>query len=149
MNKQTLYKAGSIAGFALAVLGLFYLLRNNYLLSTNLAGMSVQLLAVGLMVWARFTFGLRSFHATAHTTTGALITNGAYRWFRHPIYASIIYFIWAGVLSFRVWDAVAAGLVITGGLITRMLLEEIFLRQTYPTYAAYSMQTKRIIPFVF
>jgi protein-S-isoprenylcysteine O-methyltransferase Ste14 len=149
MNKQLIFKAGSLAALMMAVAAMIFLLERNSLLATNYAGMAVQILAVGLMVWARFTFGMRSFHAAANTTTGKLVTNGPYRLFRHPIYASIIYFVWAGVLSNPLKETIGAGAIVTAGLVTRLLLEETFLRVSYPDYETYSRQTKRIIPFLF
>jgi protein-S-isoprenylcysteine O-methyltransferase Ste14 len=149
MNKQNLSKAASLAGLAIAVLALVYLLKKDHLFSDNYIGMTIQVLAVALMLWARVTFGMRSFHAVANTTSGGLVTHGPYRWFRHPIYASIIYFVWAGVASYPYADCIIAAALVSLGLITRMLLEETFLRVAYPEYGAYSKQTKRIIPFIF
>jgi hypothetical protein len=40
------------------------------------------------------TFGARSFHAGANPTDGGVVTAGPYRFFRHPIYAAILYFLW-------------------------------------------------------
>ena len=59
----------------------------------------VQVAAVLLMVWARMTFGRRSFHAAANPTAGGLVTWGPYRYWRHPIYSAILLFLWSGVLS--------------------------------------------------
>ena len=149
MDKTTISKAVSIAGYALAVCGMIYLLENKFLLSDNYAGIAVQILAFALMIWSRLTFGTRSFHAVANTTEGGLVTTGPYKFFRHPIYASLIYFVWAGVLSFPRIDTLAAGILVSAGLFTRMLLEESFLKQRYPDYKEYSVRTKRIIPFIF
>ena len=94
------------------------------------------------MIWARFTFGLRSFHATANTTKGKLVTTGPYHWLRHPIYASIIYFVWASVISYPFIDTVAAVILITGGLFLRIILEEKSLKLTYP-FAPYRRIERR------
>ena len=101
------------------------------------------------MIWARLTFGLRSFHATANTSEGGLVTNGPYRTWRHPIYASIIYFVWAGQIEDPRLTAIAAAAVATAALVVRMVLEEQFLRETYPEYAEYATRAKRLIPFVY
>jgi protein-S-isoprenylcysteine O-methyltransferase Ste14 len=150
MDKQSILKAGSLAGLALAIAGLLYLVRNNFIVSTNPVGLAMQGLAIALMIWARFTFGMRSFHAVANTTEGGLVTHGAYRWFRHPIYAAILYFVWGAVLSsYRFPYAIAAASLVSAGLIARLLIEESFLRVAYAQYEAYSKQTKRIVPFLF
>ena len=69
-------KIGSIVVFGLAVLGLVFLVYKRELFSTHPVGITVQVFAAGLMVWARITFGTRSFHAVANTTEGKLVTNG-------------------------------------------------------------------------
>ena len=149
MNENTTSKAGSVVVFLLAVAGLLYLIFKKYLLSDNPVGIAIQVLAAGLMIWARITFGMHSFHAVANTTKGGLVMNGPYRWLRHPIYASIIYFVWAGVCSWLFIDAIGAALLITVSLFVRMLIEEKFLRVTYPEYSEYSRRATRLIPFVF
>jgi len=108
----------------------------------------VQVAAVVLMIWARRTFGLRSFHASADPSAGGLVTSGPYRHWRHPIYASILYFVWAG----QVQSPTALSLAVAGGislaLRVRMLLEERFLRAAYPEYREYCRRAKRFLPFV-
>jgi protein-S-isoprenylcysteine O-methyltransferase Ste14 len=142
-------KIASIAALALALCGVYYMLENQYILSTNPITISIQVLAAGLMIWARITFGVRSFHAAANPTEGKLVTNGPYRWFRHPIYASLIYFFWACVIAFPCRESLAAVSVITAGLFIRMLLEEQFLMLRYPEYGEYCKRTGRIIPVLF
>jgi protein-S-isoprenylcysteine O-methyltransferase Ste14 len=100
------------------------------------------------MIWARLTFGVRSFNATANATTGKLVTNGPYHFLRHPIYAALIYFFIASIISFPFIETIGAVALIFVGLFVRMILEEKSLLLAYDDYAAYSKQTKRIIPFV-
>ncbi len=141
-------KIASVAAFVVLVLAILYLVYSHQLFTTRPVLLAVQVAAVGLMIWARITFGMRSFHASANATRGGLVTHGPYRWWRHPIYASIAYFIWAGVAAHRTLDAVGAALLATAMLLTRMLLEERFLRRTHPEYGEYAARAKRFIPFV-
>jgi len=149
LTQTTILKISSLLVLLLAVMGLTFLIFNNIILATHPAGLIIQVLAVGLMIWARVIFGIRSFHAAANTTKGRLVTNGPYRWLRHPIYAAIIYFVWAGVLSHIFIDAIAAVALITVCLIIRMFIEEQFLMTAYDEYRAYSKLTFRLIPFLF
>jgi protein-S-isoprenylcysteine O-methyltransferase Ste14 len=89
-------KVVSVVAFLLAVCGIGFLLLTRSLFSSNPISITVQVGAFMLMIWARKTLGLRSFHASAEPTSGALITNGPYQWWRHPLYAAIIYFVLAG-----------------------------------------------------
>jgi protein-S-isoprenylcysteine O-methyltransferase Ste14 len=131
------------------LVGVFYLIEKKYIFSSNPISIIIQVCAFLLMIWARITFGMRSFHAAANTTEGRLVTNGPYRWFRHPIYAAIIYFFIGCIISFPYIETIGAVLLIIAGLSVRMILEEKSLLATYGDYAAYCKKTKRIIPFVF
>jgi protein-S-isoprenylcysteine O-methyltransferase Ste14 len=142
-------KIVSLIAFGIALVGVLYLVDKNYIFSKNPISIAIQVCAAGLMIWARLTFGIRSFNATANATEGKLVTNGPYHWLRHPIYASLIYFSTASIISFPSIHTVIAVCLIIVGLVARMLLEEKSLLVTYDSYADYSKKTKRIIPFVF
>lgn len=139
----------SIFGFLLAVAAMVGLLFLHHLFAKSPYLLAVQVAAALLMIWARITFGLRSLHATASTSKGGLVTTGPYRYWRHPIYASLIYFVWAG--QFQAPDAVPFTLaaVASLGLFARMIIEERFLTQAYPEYTEYAKKAKRLIPFVY
>lgn len=142
-------KIGSLIAFIVAVGGVVYLYQKGHIFSGNPITIIIQVLATGLMIWARLTFGIRSFNASANTTKGNLVTNGPYRWFRHPIYAALIYFFIGSLIAFPTTEVVLAVILISSGLFVRMLLEEKSLSITYPEYAEYCKKTKRIIPFIF
>ena len=123
------------------------------LLGVGVVAITLQVVAVLLMAWARVTFGRRSFHAAANPTAGGLVTWGPYRYWRHPIYTAILLFLWAGVLSHGL-DPVALGLTALGTLMTavRIASEERLLRAEFPGdsgYDGYARWTRRIIPYVF
>lgn len=137
-------------GFGLTLVGVFFLINYEHVFSNNSLTIIIQLLSVGLMIWARITLGVRSFHAAANTTKGELITTGPFRWVRHPIYASIIIFFMASLISFPYLKTIIGVILIFVGLLTRMLLEEKSLKKIYKEeYEIYSKHTKRIIPFIF
>lgn len=139
----------SIAGYLLMVAALLALFILRALFSPSPIVIGVQAAAVALMIWARITFGMRSFHPGANTTEGALITSGPFRFIRHPIYAAVIYFALAGMLSrFSVFSLLAFAALVAGVFI-RIHQEEHFLTKTYAEYAAYAKKTKRIVPYVF
>jgi len=100
------------------------------------------------MLWARLTFGRRSVHAAANPTAGGVVTTGPYRFVRHPIYAAILYFLWAGVLSHARVPHIALAALATMMVAVRIATEERLLVRRYPEYAAYAARTKRVIPFV-
>jgi hypothetical protein len=69
----------AIAGFIVAVIAIALLALGGEIFARQPLLMLVQALAVVLMVWARLTFGLRSFNPGAAPTEGELVTTGPYR----------------------------------------------------------------------
>ena len=139
----------SILGLLLAAAAMAGLLFIHHLFAKSPSLIAVQVAAALLMIWARMTFGLRSFHAAASTSDGGLVTTGPYRYWRHPIYASIIFFVWAGQIQAPGAVPLALAATITLGLLARMLIEERFLIHAYPEYPTYARKAKRLIPFVY
>jgi protein-S-isoprenylcysteine O-methyltransferase Ste14 len=142
-------KIMSLLGLLLMIAGIVGLFTNGSLFSWQPITLALQAIAFALMVWARLTFGRRSFHASADATAGGLVTTGPYRYIRHPIYTAVILFGWAAIITH--WSSVNAGLgalLILGALI-RMVCEERLVKQSYPEYLEYSKATKRMIPYVF
>lgn len=139
----------SVLGYVLIVSSMLGLALLHALLSWAPVVIGIQVLAVGLMLWGRFTFGLRSFHATASPTAGGIVTTGPYRFIRHPLYTSICLFAWPAVLANLSPVTVLLGAVMTCGALLRMRCEEVLLVRRYPEYAEYSAHTKRMIPGVF
>jgi len=110
---------------------------------------AVQAFAVLLMLWARITFGRRSFHASATPTAGGLVSTGPYRFIRHPIYTAVMFFVWPGAIALHSPAAIGFAVLIFVGAIVRMLREEDLLVRQYPAYVEYARATKRMIPYVF
>ena len=139
----------SVLGFVCMVAGIVALIRTDSLLSHRLPVITVQAAAVLLMIWARVTFGGRSFHLGADPTEGELVTNGPYRWIRHPIYTAVCLFVWAAVLASLSIATLSAALVATAGALVRMVAEERLLAATFAGYPEYAARTSRMIPGVF
>ena len=87
-----------VALVALAACVVFLYL-NHALFGSGRVTIAIQVCAGALMIWARVTFGMRSFHGAANPTAGGLVTTGPYKYIRHPIYAAILYFLWAGIAA--------------------------------------------------
>jgi protein-S-isoprenylcysteine O-methyltransferase Ste14 len=139
----------SIAAFVAMVAGIAMLFYATALFATHPVLIAVQAAALLMMIAARVTFGRRSFHAAADPTAGGLVTSGPYAFLRHPIYAAVIYFSWAGAVSHISAWSIAAALIITVGAAIRMVSEERLLSEKYPAYADYQRRVKRVLPFVF
>ncbi len=78
-----------------------------------------------------------------------LVTSGAYRFVRHPLYLAEQVAIAGLLIEFASWPAVllvAAQLVFQ---IRRMHNEEAVLRAAFPAYASYARRTARLLPFLW
>jgi len=141
-------RASRIA-FVVLVLAIVTLLASGSLFAAGPVTIAAQVLAVLLMLWARVTFGVRSFHAGAAPTEGGLVTTGPYRRIRHPIYASVLLFVLAGVASHLSVVSVLLAALAAAGVWGRIAAEERLVIERYPEYADYAARTKRLVPFVF
>ena len=129
--------------------GILLLWGNQGLFSPSPIVIAFQVLALFLMIWARVTFGGRSFHATASPTGGGLVTTGPYRYIRHPIYAAALVITWAGVLGNFSPANVGFGILTFAGGMARIICEETLVRVRYPEYDEYARKTSRLIPFLY
>jgi protein-S-isoprenylcysteine O-methyltransferase Ste14 len=68
---------------------------------------------------------------------------------RHPIYAAVLYFLWAGIAAHLSVAHVMVALVATAGLAVRMLAEETLVVGKYPEYLEYARRVRRVAPFLF
>jgi len=141
-------KRVSLVATVILTVAMVSLLWRRSLFAQGAIPIALQIAAAGVMLWARLTFGARSFHAGANPTEGGLVTSGPYRFIRHPIYAAVLLFLWAGVASHGAILSVLTGIVATAALAVRIGAEEALVLETYPQYAEYARRTKRIIPFV-
>ena len=144
MNLKTV----SLAATVVLVIAVSSLLLRHSLFADGPVFVAVQVLAALLMLWARLIFGMRSFHATANPTEGGIVTKGPYRFLRHPIYAAILYFVWAGVASQASVVNVLTVVLASAAIAVRIGTEERLLMERYTEYIDYAARTKRVIPFV-
>jgi protein-S-isoprenylcysteine O-methyltransferase Ste14 len=142
-------KAVSVLGLIGMAAGFLGLLAIQAVFSPSVFVVAPQATALALFLWARFTFGRRSFHAAANPTEGGLVTRGPYRYIRHPIYTSICVFAWAGIAAHWSSEACLFGVLVVLGALARIFAEEKLVSLRYPEYADYSERTWRMIPYVF
>jgi protein-S-isoprenylcysteine O-methyltransferase Ste14 len=118
----------------------------------GLAVAALALVVAGMLFayWARLHLG-RNWSGEVVVKVGhTLITDGPYRWVRHPIYS--------GMTAALVGTALATGApygfigmaLLLFGFLVRVRLEEALMRETFPAdYDDYARHTARLIPGVY
>ena len=102
---------------------------------------------VGLWALAANRPGNFNIHPTPHPK-GQLVAHGPYRWIRHPMYTAVM--LLGAALAWGLASPVAWLLwaLLFGVLLTKALLEERWMLQAHPAYAAYRAGTRRFIPYL-
>ena len=106
---------------------------------------TIAICALAVTLWARFSLGRNIGFVPAQRD---IVTGGAYRYMRHPIYTGV--FLGSFALALRAYTPRNAGLLGLGALlfVIKSFIEENFLRAD-PQYAAYLNNLRaRWIPYV-
>lgn len=89
-----------------------------------------------------------SAHPAPRSRSG-LVTDGLYRWMRHPIYTGLLAATLGVAISNGVWPQIVIWVALLSLLIFKSRFEESLLREKYPNYEAYAAKTGRFLPRVF
>ena len=82
--------------------------------------------------------------------TTVLVTSGAYRFIRHPLYASLLCLAWGAAVKSLSTASVALAVVASGALLAAAKAEEAENVSRFgEAYLAYMASTRRFIPFVW
>ncbi len=82
--------------------------------------------------------------------TTTLVTDGAYRYIRHPLYSSLFFLAWGIFLKDPAWLGGALAAAATLLLVLTARADEAeCLRFFGPDYQAYMKRTKMFVPFLF
>jgi protein-S-isoprenylcysteine O-methyltransferase Ste14 len=86
----------------------------------------------------------------AFEKTSALVTDGIYRYIRHPLYSSLLFLTWGIFFKALTWPGLFLTLAATLLLAATAKADEAeCLRFFGPAYRAYIGRTKRFVPFVW
>ncbi len=81
--------------------------------------------------------------------TTVLVTVGAYKYVRHPLYCSLLFLTWAVLLNFPSWPGATLAAVATVSLIAAAKVEERENLHFFgAAYGEYMKRTKMFIPFI-
>jgi len=119
----------------------------------SLLTLLLQILAlVGLWLGVRQTgalqfLGLDALLPASQPETARLVTNGLYRWVRHPLYTCGLLLLW--LVPTMTWNLLALAVGLTVYILVGIVFEERkLLREFGPAYADYRRRTPGLIPFL-
>lgn len=109
---------------------------------------AVVMLAAGVLQTGAMDFiGLKQLGGSDETHTARLVTNGLYRYIRHPLYSAGLIFIWLAPLM--TVNLLTINLALSVYLVVGAIFEERkLLRQYGQVYAEYRAVTPMFIPFL-
>jgi protein-S-isoprenylcysteine O-methyltransferase Ste14 len=82
--------------------------------------------------------------------TTAIVTAGAYRYIRHPLYSSLLFLAWGIAFKALSWPNIVLGMIATVFLVATARAEEAEdIRFFGPAYQEYMRKTRMFIPFLF
>jgi protein-S-isoprenylcysteine O-methyltransferase Ste14 len=112
------------------------------------AGVFLSLAGVALLFWGQRSAGKNFAPTLEMKDDHQLVTHGAYRWVRHPVYLAFLLMIaGSGVLA-RNWFMELTGVLLIGFvMLLRIPREEALLAERFgDQYAAYRKRTPLLIP---
>jgi protein-S-isoprenylcysteine O-methyltransferase Ste14 len=144
--------------FVLAVVLFRFLNVQNYSFQNRLTtsnelvriiGTIIFLLGLLLAVWARIYLGKNWGFPMSQKNDPELVTDGPYRYIRHPIYTGIL----MGILGSAIANSVFwFTLLIIAGIYfiySAVMEENLMIKQFPKVYPSYKSKTKMLIPFIF
>jgi protein-S-isoprenylcysteine O-methyltransferase Ste14 len=114
------------------------------------AGVFLYVTGGALRIWPVFVLGRRFSGLVAIQPGHELVTDGPYRFIRHPSYLGMIILMLGWGLAFRSAPGVILALLIIPPLIARIRSEEALLRTQFgEQYDTYCRRTSRLIPGIY
>ncbi len=115
----------------------------------RLIGAALAVAGMLLLAWSAVNLGRSLTPFPRPLPQGKLVTGGAYRFVRHPIYFAVLA-VCVG-LGLATWSplrlVLAAALLVFFDLKARR--EETWLQERYPEYASYRQRVKKLIPWIY
>jgi protein-S-isoprenylcysteine O-methyltransferase Ste14 len=112
-------------------------------------GAGLTLLGVLLMIWARIHLGRNWSSVAAVKVDHELVTDGPYRWMRHPIYSGLLLAFIGTALATGQWRGVLAVALALVAFLKRIVIEDRFMREEFgAVYVSYAQRVRALVPWV-
>jgi protein-S-isoprenylcysteine O-methyltransferase Ste14 len=147
----------SIFGTALWLSSLVYLINPKWMAWSSLplpawarwTGAAIGLIGIPMIYWVFSSLGNNVTHTTATRKQSELVTQGPYRWVRHPLYTvGMINFIGFSLLSANWFIMLTAAIAFTTILMRTPMEEKRLIERFGEEYRQYMNTTGRYLPKV-
>jgi protein-S-isoprenylcysteine O-methyltransferase Ste14 len=118
--------------------------------SGRLLGMLVFLSGMTLFTWAGVCLQ-RAFYGNVEPLTDRIVTEGPYRWLRHPLYLSMLIALIGINLALRSWWGIVGGLVLfLPALVYRARLEDRAMEKRFGlSWQEFTGRTYFLLPLIW
>lgn len=107
-------------------------------------------IGIGLVFWSGVALGSLYSGDVTLQEDHRLVTNGPYRYVRHPRYAGAILLGFGLSLTFNSWMGLVVSVVFIGIILLRMGDEEALMKEEFgQEWEGYCEHTQRLIPFIY
>lgn len=140
----------SILLVGLQFLFIFLLLLGSPLTNISALPFTFILLSVLIVLWAIVTMQKSKLRILPEPSADAtLVTDGPYRFIRHPMYTAILFGSVGLLINQFTWLRLLIAIALAVVLITKLIWEEKMLARKFDAYKEYMKHTKRLLPFIF
>ena len=116
----------------------------------NILLLTVELVGLGLGIWAIFTIGVGNFNVTPDPLQSSrLVTRGPYRLIRHPMYLALLLATLPLLAAEFSLLRAAFWLALLVDLLVKLNYEEGLLTAQLKGYGEYKQKSYRLIPFIY
>lgn len=113
-------------------------------------GAGLTIITAALLTWTLRSLGPNLTDTVVTRAAHAVVTQGPYRWVRHPFYDCMALFVMAIALMMANWFVILGGIVTFALLVLRSRTEEAHLLKRFgEPYRAYRSATGRFLPRIF
>jgi protein-S-isoprenylcysteine O-methyltransferase Ste14 len=128
------------------------LLRENFVEHTNLVGiigLTICVIGAGLACWSRYLLGRNWSLSVQKKENHELITNGAYKLVRHPIYTGLLLLFIGNTIIVGDYRGLIAVAIVFLSFWFKLKKEEKWMTEVFSEqYNEYKKKTKAIIPWM-